>query len=158
MSNLPQTGGGFCSYTWPMLQATPSIIINDRELIFDFIHSSGPGGQNVNKVATAVQLRFNVEKTSSLPEDVKARLITLAGSRMTDQGEIVIEAKRYRSQAKNREDATQRLIALIIQAAAKPKNRRRTRPSVSAKAARVFDKKQRGALKRIRKYNPEDWE
>jgi ribosome-associated protein len=141
-----------------MIQVAPSIVIDENDLTYDFIHASGPGGQNVNKVATAVQLRFDVRSTKTLPEDVKDRLVRLAGSRLTDRGEIIIEAKRYRSQVKNREDATRRLLVLIAQAAEKPKVRRKTRPSVSAKAARVFDKKQRGATKKIRKYNPEDWE
>jgi ribosome-associated protein len=134
------------------------IAIAENELIYEFIHSSGPGGQNVNKVATAVQLRFSIRNSSSLPPEVKSRLESLAGNRMNDRGEIVIEAKRYRSQLKNREDATRRLLALIGQATEKPKARKKTKPSVSAKAARVFEKKRRGAVKRIRKYTPEEWE
>jgi len=141
-----------------MLRVTPSLVIDEKDLIYDFIHSSGPGGQNVNKVATAVQLRFDVQHTTSLPEEVKDRLVKLAGSRLTGQGEIIIEAKRYRSQVKNREDATRRLLTLITQASEKPKVRRKTRPSVSAKAARVSEKKRRGVTKKIRKYLPEEWE
>ena len=141
-----------------MLQVTPSIFIDEKDLIYDFIQSSGPGGQNVNKVATAVQLRFDVQNTKSLSEDVKNRLIKLVGNRFTDKGGIVIEAKRYRSQVRNREDATQRLITLISQASEIPLVRRKTHPSVSAKAARVSEKKRRGATKKIRKYNPEEWD
>jgi ribosome-associated protein len=141
-----------------MIQVTPSIVIEDKDLTYEFIHSSGPGGQNVNKVASAVQLRFDVRNTTSLTEPVKNRLVRLAGSRITDQGEIIIEAKRYRSQAKNREEATRRLLTLITQAAEEPKVRRKTRPSVSARAARVSEKKRRGATKKIRKYSLEEWE
>jgi ribosome-associated protein len=141
-----------------MLQITQGISIDEREFQFDFIHSSGPGGQNINKVSTAVKLRFNAQNSPSLPEDVKERLVALAGNRITDKGEIIIEAKKFRSQTKNREDAIQRLTALIAKAVIKPKIRRNTKPSVSARAARVSEKKQRGALKRVRKYNPDDWE
>jgi ribosome-associated protein len=141
-----------------MIRVTPSLVIDEKDLTYDFIHSSGPGGQNVNKVETAVQLRFDVRSAKTLPEDVKDRLGRLAGSRLTDKGEIIIEAKRYRSQSKNREDATRRLLALIVQASEKPKVRRKTRPSVSAKAARVSEKKRRGTTKKIRKYSPEEWE
>jgi ribosome-associated protein len=141
-----------------MIRITPTIFIDENELDFDFIRSSGPGGQNINKVSTAVQLRFNVQDSVSLPVDVKARLIKIAGSRLTEKGVLIIEAKRFRSQTKNREDAVQRLVALILKASEKPKNRKKTRPSVTASAARVFDKKRRGALKRVRKYNPDDWD
>ena len=141
-----------------MIRITPTIFLDEKELDFDFIHSSGPGGQNINKVSTAVQLRFNLQNSASLPIDVKERLIKIAGNRLTENGVMVIEAKRFRSQTKNREDAVQRLVALILKASEKPKDRKKTRPSVSASAARVFDKKRRGALKRVRKYNPDDWD
>jgi ribosome-associated protein len=141
-----------------MIRITPAIFIDENELEFDFIRSSGPGGQNINKVATAVQLRFNVKNSSTLPIDVKERLIKLAGSRITENGLIIIEAKRYRTQVKNREDSVQRLVALIKKASEKPKNRKKTKPSVSARAARVFEKKRRGAIKRVRQYNPDEWE
>jgi len=105
-----------------------------------------------------VQLRFDAANSPSLPPDVKERLIKLAGSRVTEDGILIIEAKRYRSQEKNRLDANQRLISLIQKAAEPPKKRRATRPSLTAKAARVGAKKKRGELKRTRQYNPDEWE
>jgi ribosome-associated protein len=141
-----------------MIEITPSIRIDEKEIQLDFIHASGPGGQNVNKVATAVQLRWDVRGTQALPEEVKQRFIQLAGSRMTDDGILVLEAKRFRSQEKNRIDAIQRLTAMIQKAVEQPKVRRATRPSLTAKAARVGDKKKRGSIKRTRRFNPEDWE
>jgi len=141
-----------------MIYISRDISIDEKEIEVDFVRSSGPGGQNINKVSTAVQLRFNIKQSLSLPVDVKKRLADLAGSRLSEKGEIIIEAKRFRTQTKNREDALQRLVVLIKQAAQKPKVRQKTKPSVSASAARVFDKKKRGAIKKIRNYNPEDWE
>ncbi len=141
-----------------MIEITPTVQIDESELQYDFIRASGPGGQNVNKVASSVQLRFDVCNSPSLPADVKERLIKLAGSRVTEEGVLIIEAKRYRTQEQNRYDATQRLIAWIQKALEKPKVRKLTRPSVTAKAARVGDKKKRGEIKRTRRYNPEDWE
>ena len=145
-------------YTQIMIEINASVKIEESELHFDFIRASGPGGQNVNKVASSVQLRFDVRNSPSLDPDVKERLIKLAGSRMTDEGILVIEAKRYRTQEQNRFDATQRLFTLIQTALEKPKVRRATHPSVTAKAARVGDKKKHGEIKRIRRYAPEDWE
>ena len=127
-----------------MIEITPSVKIDEGELQYDFIRASGPGGQNVNKVASAVQLRFDVRNTPSLEPDVKERLIKLAGSRMTEEGILIIEAKKYRTQEQNRYDATQRLITWIQKAMEKPKVRKATRPSLTAKAARVGDKKKRG--------------
>jgi ribosome-associated protein len=141
-----------------MIYISREISIDEKELNVDFIRSSGPGGQNINKVSTAVQLRFNIIQSPSLPDDVKKRLADLAGTRLSEKGELIIEAKRFRTQTKNRDDAIQRLTELIKQAAKKPKVRKKTKPSVSASAARVFDKKKRGAIKKIRNYNPEDWE
>ncbi len=138
-----------------MISITPSIHLNESELTFVFIRASGPGGQNVNKVATAAQLRFDVRNSPSLPEEVKARLIRLAGKRATEDGILVIEAKRYRTQERNREDALQRFSALIQKALEKPKSRRATRPSVAARARRVEAKKQRGAIKRMRREKEE---
>src|SRR5581483_6493030 len=132
-----------------MLQITRSIHIDERELTFDLIRASGPGGQNVNKVATAVQLRFDV-RGSSLPEDVKARLIKLAGRRMTQNGILVIEAKSSRTQEKNRQDAIERFVGLARRAAEKPKVRKKTRPSKAAKEERLKAKKQRSEVKRER--------
>ncbi|HQL40260.1 MAG TPA: alternative ribosome rescue aminoacyl-tRNA hydrolase ArfB [Anaerolineaceae bacterium] len=137
---------------------TPSVSIEESEIQFDFIRSTGPGGQNVNKVATAVQLRWDVRATTALPPDVKERLARLAGSRITGEGVLIIEARRYRTQEQNRFDAVQRLVALVRKALEAPKPRRKTRPSVTASAARVGAKRQRGELKRIRRYNPEEWE
>jgi ribosome-associated protein len=141
-----------------MIYISPEISIEESELEYSFIRSSGPGGQNVNKVSSAVQLRFNVMGSLSLPEDVKKRLASLAGNRLSEKGIILIEAKRYRSQNRNIEDATKRLASLIMRAVQKPKVRKKTKPSVSASAARVYDKKKRSAIKKIRNYNPEEWE
>jgi len=141
-----------------MIEISPTIRIDEDEFQFDFIRSTGPGGQNVNKVATAVQLRWDVRATTALPPDVKERLARLAGSRITGEGVLIIEARRYRTQEQNRFDAVQRLVALVRKALEAPKPRRKTRPSVTASAARVGAKRQRGELKRIRRYNPEEWE
>ena len=141
-----------------MIEVTPSVKIDESEIQLDFVRSSGPGGQNVNKVATSVQLRFDVRHTLSLEADVKERLARLGGSRVTDEGVLIIEAKRYRTQEQNRFDALQRLIALVQKALEKPKMRRATRPSLTAKAARVGSKKKRGEIKRTRRYDPKDWE
>jgi ribosome-associated protein len=139
-----------------MLEITPSIMIDESEIQFNFVRSSGPGGQNVNKVATACQLRFDVQNTQSLPGDVKERLIRLAGSRMTDDGILIIEAKRYRTQEQNRLDALLRLKTLIVKTLDVPKIRKPTRPSLRAKATRVHDKKLRGETKATRRKNPKE--
>jgi ribosome-associated protein len=141
-----------------MIQVTPTIKIDESEIQFDFIRASGPGGQNVNKVASAVQLRFNVLNSPSLQPDVKERLLKLAGRKMTADGILIIQARRYRTQEQNRFDATQRLANLIQKALVKPKIRRLTHPGVTAKAARLGEKKQRGAIKLTRRYNAEEWE
>lgn len=141
-----------------MLEIAPNVSIDDSELRFDFVRASGPGGQNVNKVASSVQLRFDIRNSPSLEPDVKERLIKLAGSRVTEDGILIIEAKRYRTQDQNRYDAMQRLITWVQKALEKPKVRRATRPTVTAKAARVGDKKKHGEIKRIRRYVPEDWD
>ena len=141
-----------------MLEITQTLHLADEELHFDYIRSAGPGGQNVNKVATACQLRFDVRQSTSLPEPIKARLIKLAGSRMTDEGVLVLEAKRFRTQEQNRTDAIQRLTALIQKAAIEPKTRRATRPSLNAKAERVSSKKKRGETKQARRIDPKDLE
>jgi ribosome-associated protein len=141
-----------------MIEITHQIHLDDEELHFDFIRSAGPGGQNVNKVATACQLRFDVRQSLSLTEPVKERLIKLAGSRMTDDGVLVLEARRYRTQEQNRADALLRLTTLIEKATIEPKTRRATRPSLSAKAERVDSKKKRGETKQARRIHPSDLE
>jgi ribosome-associated protein len=130
---------------------TPSLVIDEKELREHFVRSSGPGGQNVNKVATAVQLRFNVLHTRSLPDNVRHRLIKLAGSRITEEGDLVIEARRYRTQERNRQDARDRLSALIRKAALKPKIRRKTKPSASSVKRRLDEKQHRSKLKKLRR-------
>jgi ribosome-associated protein len=138
-----------------VLEITPDLQIDDVELHFDFIRSSGPGGQNVNKVATAAQLRFDVIHSPSLPLEVKERLARLAGSRMTDQGVLIIDARAYRTQEQNKADAIRRLAALVLKAAEAPKERKRVRPSG---AGRARDKQRRSEIKRIRREGPEEWE
>ena len=141
-----------------MLEITPSLFIDENEITIDFIRSSGPGGQNVNKVSTAVQLRFNVANSPSLPADVKERLTRLAGSRMTDAGELLIDAHQYRTQEQNRADARLRLTELIRKATEKPKLRRKTRPSAASQEKRILEKKTRGAIKRNRRTTPKDFD
>ena len=137
-----------------VIEVTPSLQIDERELQIDFVRSSGPGGQNVNKVATAAQLRFDVN-ASSLPEEVKARLIRLAGNRITSEGVLLIEAKRFRTQEQNREDAIQRFVELLRKALVKPKARKKTRPTQASKEERLKEKKKRGEIKKMRQER--DW-
>ncbi len=141
-----------------MLEITPTLHLDDSEISLDFVRASGPGGQNVNKVSSAAQLRFDVTHSPSLAEDVKARLLKLAGNRVTSEGILLIDAKRFRSQEQNRLDALGRLKVLIQQALEKPKVRKKTHAGVAASAARLFEKKRRGADKKIRQYNPDEWE
>jgi len=133
-----------------MIQITSRLSIDEREIGLTFIRASGPGGQNVNKVATAVQLRFDVAHSPLLPEDVRARLMRLAGNRLTTEGELVIEAKRYRTQGRNREDAIGRLVELIRHATEKPKPRIATKPTKASKKRRLEAKVRRGETKRGR--------
>lgn len=137
-----------------MIPITPRISLDERELSFSFIRASGPGGQNVNKVSSAVQLRFDVQNSASLPESVKARLRSLAGRRLTQDGVLVLTAQQHRSQERNREDAVDRLTELIRQAAVVPKARRATRPTLGSKKRRVESKVRRGAIKGLRQGKP----
>jgi ribosome-associated protein len=130
-----------------MIPVTASIALHPDELVLSFIRASGPGGQNVNKVSTAVQLRFDLLHSPSLPPEMKARAARLAGSRLTADGEIVLTADRFRTQLANRRDAIDRLVALLAEAAVAPKKRRPTRPGAGARARRVDAKKHRGGVK-----------
>jgi ribosome-associated protein len=137
-----------------MIPVTSKIALEEREIAEFFIRASGPGGQNVNKVASAVQLRFDVRHSPSLPEDVRGRLERLAGSRLTRDGIIVITAQRHRAQARNRKDALARLLDLIRRAAHPPPKRRKTKPPAGARERRIESKKRRGGIKRLRQARP----
>jgi ribosome-associated protein len=133
-----------------MLRVTDTISIDDAELSESFVRASGPGGQNVNKVSSAVQLRFDVRQSRSLADDVAVRLMRLAGKRLTKEGVIVIVAQQYRDQTRNRADARERLFDLIRQAAVRPVPRRATKPPKAEKRRRLEGKKRRGSIKRLR--------
>jgi len=129
-----------------MLHATPTIVIPEESLEERFVRASGPGGQNVNKVATAVELRFDIP-ASSLPVDVKARLIALGGHRVTLDGVLVIDSREHRTQAQNRATARERLVELVRQAAVRPRRRRKTRPSAASREKRIHSKVRRSRVK-----------
>ena len=133
-----------------MIPITADLTLDEREISETFIRAAGPGGQNVNKVASVAQLRFDVKGSVSLPEPVKARLARLAGNRLTQDGVIVITARRFRSQERNRGDARERLVALIRRAAEPPKPRRQTRPSAAQRKERLAAKARRSVIKRLR--------
>ncbi|NIA13497.1 MAG: aminoacyl-tRNA hydrolase [Nitrospiraceae bacterium] len=133
-----------------MIDIAPGISLEDDEISMDFVRASGPGGQNVNKVSSAVQLRFDVAHSPSLPEDVRARLVQLGGRRVTEDGVLILDARRFRTQERNRQDALDRLADLIRQATHRPKRRRKTRPSRAAKQRRLEGKRHQSDKKRLR--------
>lgn len=133
-----------------MIEITPALQIDERDIQIEFVRAAGPGGQNVNKVATAAQLRFDVH-ASAVPEEVKARLMHLAGNRITHEGILLIEARRFRTQEQNRQDAIQRLAALLRKALVEPKKRKKTKPTQASKEARIKEKKRRGEIKKRRR-------
>ena len=137
-----------------MIFITPAIAIHENEIKLNFIRSSGPGGQNVNKVATTVQLRFDVKNSPSLSDAVRARLMHLSGEKMTKDGILIIQAGRFRTQERNRQDAVDRLIKLIRKASEPPKTRIKPKPSKASKERILAEKRRRSALKRTRRWTP----
>ena len=138
-----------------MIHVTRTIVINENEIQEDFIRVSGPGGQNVNKVATGVQLRFDVTNSPSLPNEVRKSLFELTRRRTTKEGVLIINARRFRTQGANRQDAMERLMELIRKAAQKPRIRRKTRPTLGSKMRRLEAKRRRAQTKRLRSQIPE---
>ena len=145
-----------CTSLQHMLEITPGIRLNENELNFKFVRASGPGGQNVNKVASAVELRFDVTHNDSLPAEVRSRMARMAANRINSLGQLVIFAQRFRSQERNREDAIARLVALIRRAAVIPKPRKPTKASAASKRRRLEGKRRIGAKKRLRNRRYED--
>jgi ribosome-associated protein len=138
-----------------MLKITPQIAINENEIKEEFVRSGGPGGQNVNKVSTAVQLRFDAANSPSLPEDVRRRLMEQARGYLTMEGILIIDAQRFRTQAANRQDALNRLTELIRKAEQKPRTRFKTRPTLASKIKRLETKRRRSETKSLRRAKPE---
>jgi ribosome-associated protein len=143
--------GSHSVYAMALIRITPTIAIEDSLIGLEFVRSSGPGGQNVNKVATAVKLRFDVANAQVLSEDVRQRLMRLAGKRLTSEGILIIDARRFRTQERNRQDALERLCDMIRQAASKPKPRVKTKPSPAARERRLNSKHSRGQSKSLRR-------
>jgi ribosome-associated protein len=139
-----------------MIRITRSLFVDPADLEESFVRSSGPGGQNVNKLSTAVQLRYAIDKLAGMPDDMRARLVLLAGRRLTLDGELIISAESHRTQAMNREDAQARLVELLKQASIRPKPRIATRPTRASKVRRVDAKVKRGAIKKARGGRPAD--
>ncbi len=139
-----------------MIRVTDTLSIDEREIEESFVRASGPGGQNVNKLSTAVQLRFDVARSPSLPDDVRARLVRLAGRRVSLDGVLTLVAESHRSQRANRDEALERLVELIRRATVKPRPRRPTKPTKSSKRRRLDSKTKHGALKRLRQGWPDD--
>ncbi len=133
-----------------MIQITRGLEIDEHEVVISFVRSSGPGGQNVNKVATAAQLRFDIRHSPSLPDDIRARLLKLAGRRVTSRGVLIIDARRYRTQERNRQDALERFIALLHRAAEPSRERRPTKPTAASRERRMESKRRQAAIKKRR--------
>lgn len=134
-----------------MITITPDIALPEREIMLEFVRASGPGGQKVNKTATAVQLRFDVANSQSLPEDVRQRLLRIGGRRVTEDGVLILQARRYRTQEKNRQDAIDRLTELIARASRRPKIRRNLKPSLKSRMRRLEQKRRASQKKRWRR-------